>query len=29
MNKKDQIMKTNRMPTEVLETKRLCSGGEY
>lgn len=22
-------MKTNRMPTEVFETKRLCSGDEY
>lgn len=29
MNKKDQIMKTNRMPTEVLETKTLCSGSEH
>lgn len=22
-------MKVNRMPTKVLETKRLCSGGEH
>lgn len=29
MNKKDQVMKTNRMPTEVLETKKLCAGGKH
>ena len=29
MNKKDQAMKTNRMPTKVLETKRECSGGKH
>lgn len=29
MNKKDPVMKTNRMPLEVLKTKRLCSGGEH
>lgn len=25
MNKKEQAMKTKRMPTEELETKKLCS----
>jgi len=29
MNNEEQAVKINRMPTKVLESKRLCSGGEH